>query len=78
VDTHRLSVLARSERTSVDAKVPPPPPPPSSPEVKREAVQLPRSSGRAIPQLAKELGVSPQPLRNRRAQIGVDEGVLRA
>lgn len=34
--------------------------PPYSEEFKREAVQLLRSSGRPIPQLAKELGVSPQ------------------
>ena len=38
--------------------------PPYSQEFKREAVQLLRSSGRPIPQLAKELGVSPQSLRN--------------
>ena len=34
--------------------------PPYSPEFRREAVQLLRASGRSIPQLAKELGVSPQ------------------
>lgn len=49
-------------------------PPPYSPEFKREAVQLLRSSGRPIPQLAKELGVSPQSLRNWRAQVNVNEG----
>jgi transposase len=49
-------------------------PPPYSKEFKREAVQLLRSSGRAIPQLASELGVSPQSLRNWRAQIDVDDG----
>ena len=38
--------------------------PPYTQEFRREAVQLLRSSGRPIPQLAKELGVSPQSLRN--------------
>jgi transposase len=48
--------------------------PPYSKEFKREAVQLLRSSDRPIPQLAKELGVSPQSLRNWSRQIDVDEG----
>jgi transposase len=48
--------------------------PPYSPEFRREAVQLLRSSGRSIPQLAKELGVSPQSLRNWATQRDVDEG----
>jgi transposase len=48
--------------------------PPYSKEFKREAVQLLRSSGRSIPQLAKELGVSPQSLRNWASQRDVDEG----
>ena len=48
--------------------------PPYSPEFRREAVQLLRSSGRSVPQLAKELGVSPQTLRNWAAQRDVDEG----
>lgn len=48
--------------------------PPYSPEFRREAVQLLRSSGRSIPQLAKELGVSPQSLRNWSTQRDVDEG----
>ncbi len=48
--------------------------PPYSPQFRREAVQLLRSSDRSIPQLAKELGVSPQSLRNWSAQIDVDEG----
>jgi transposase len=43
-------------------------------EFKREAVQLLSSSGRSIPQLADELGYSPQSLRNRSRQIDVDEG----
>jgi transposase len=45
-----------------------------STEFKREAVQLLRSSGRSIPQLADELGCSPQSLRNWSRQIDVDEG----
>jgi transposase len=34
------------------------------PEFRREAVELVRSSRRSIPQIADELGVSPQSLRN--------------
>lgn len=48
--------------------------PPYSQEFKREAVQLLRTSGRSIPQLADELGCSPQSLRNWSRQIDVDEG----
>jgi len=48
--------------------------PPYSQEFKREAVRLLRSSGRPIPQLARELGVSPQSLRNWASQRDVDEG----
>ena len=44
-----------------------------SKEFRREAVQLLRSSGRPVPQLAKELGVAPQSLRNWAAQLAVDE-----
>ena len=47
---------------------------PYSKEFKREAVQLLRSSGRPVPQLAAELGVSPQSLRNWGSQVDVDEG----
>jgi transposase len=47
---------------------------PYSKEFKREAVQLLRSSGRSVPQLARELGVSPQSLRNWASQRDVDEG----
>lgn len=48
--------------------------PPYSQEFKREAVQLLRTGGRSIPQLADELGCSPQSLRNWSRQIDVDEG----
>jgi transposase len=43
-------------------------------EFRREAVRLLRSSGRSVPQLARELGCSPQSLRNWSRQIDVDEG----
>ena len=48
--------------------------PPYSKEFKQGAVALLRSSGRPIPQLAKELGCSPQSLRGWAAQVDVDEG----
>ncbi len=48
--------------------------PPYSEEFRREAVGLLRSSGRTVPQLAAELGCSPQSLRNWSRQIDVDEG----
>ena len=48
--------------------------PPYSEEFRREAVALLRSSGRSIPQLAVELGVSPQSLRNWRRQVELDGG----
>jgi transposase len=48
--------------------------PPYPLEFRREAVELLRSSGKTIPQLASELGVSPQSLRNWSRQIDVDEG----
>ena len=38
--------------------------PPYSLEFRQEAVRLLRTSGRSVPQLADELGVSPQSLRN--------------
>ena len=43
-------------------------------EFRREAVRLLRSSDRSVPQLARELGVSPQSLRNWSTQVLVDEG----
>ena len=48
--------------------------PPYSEEFRLEAVRLLRSSGRTIPQLARELGCSPQSLRNWANQLDVDEG----
>jgi transposase len=48
--------------------------PPYSEEFRREAVRLLRSSGRPIPQLAAELGVSPQSLRNWSKQVSLDSG----
>src|SRR3954451_1565864 len=48
--------------------------PPYSLEFRREAVRLLRTSGRSIPQLSRELGCSPQSLRNWSRQIDVDEG----
>ena len=43
-------------------------------EFRREAVALLRSSGKSVPQLAGELGVSPQSLRNWARQLEVDAG----
>src|SRR5215207_9642549 len=43
-------------------------------EFRREAVELLKRSGKSVPQLASELGVSPQSLRNWARQIDVDEG----
>lgn len=43
-------------------------------EFRREAVRLLESSGRSVPQLAEELGVAPQSLRNWRRQLDVEEG----
>ena len=48
--------------------------PPYSLEFRAEAVRLLRSSGRAVPQLARELGCSPQSLRNWARQLDVDDG----
>ena len=48
--------------------------PPYSLEFRREAVRLLRSSGRSVPQLARELGCSQQSLRNWSRQLDVDEG----
>jgi transposase len=48
--------------------------PPYPLEFRREAVRLLRTSDRSVPQLAKELGCSPQSLRNWARQLDVDEG----
>jgi transposase len=48
--------------------------PPYSLEFRREAVSLLRASGRSVPQLARELGCSPQSLRNWSRQLDVDDG----
>jgi transposase-like protein len=47
--------------------------PPYPLEFRREAVRLLKTSGRSVPQLAKELGCSPQSLRNWARQLDVDE-----
>ena len=47
---------------------------PYSLEFRLEAVRLLRSSNPTIPQLAKELGCSPQSLRNWSRQLDVDDG----
>jgi transposase len=43
-------------------------------EFRREAVELLWRSGKSVPELAAELGVSPQSLRNWARQIDVDAG----
>ena len=48
--------------------------PPYSKEFRAEAVRLLRSSGRPIPQLARELGCSEQSLRNWSRHVEVDDG----
>jgi transposase len=48
--------------------------PPYSLEFRREAVRLLRTSERSVPQLARELGCSPQSLRNWARQLDVDAG----
>ena len=48
--------------------------PPYPLEFRREAVRLLRISGRSIPQLATELGCSPQSLRNWSRRLDVDGG----
>jgi transposase len=44
------------------------------PEFKAEAVRLVRSSGRSIPQIAKELGISDNSLRSWLKQAQIDQG----
>ena len=43
-------------------------------EFRREAVGLLKRSGKSVPVLAAELGVSPQSLRNWARQIDIDAG----
>ena len=43
-------------------------------EFRREAVSLLKRSGKSVPVLAAELGVSPQSLRNWNRQLDVDAG----
>jgi transposase len=49
-------------------------PAPYPEDFRREAVRLLRSSGKSVPQLASELGVSPQSLRNWARQMDLDGG----
>ncbi len=48
--------------------------PPYPEEFRREAVQLARSSGKSVPEVAKDLGISDQALRNWLRQADVDDG----
>ncbi len=48
--------------------------PPYPEEFRREAIKLLRRGDRSIPELARDLGVSPQSLRNWSKQLDVDEG----
>jgi transposase len=43
-------------------------------EFRREAVELLKRSGKSVPVLVSELGVSPQSLRNWARQIDIDKG----
>ena len=45
-----------------------------SPEFKRDAVELVRSSGRGVTEVARELGVSPEGLRGWVKQARIDAG----
>ena len=51
--------------------------PPYPEDFRRDAVALVRSSEKSIPVLARELGVSPQSLRNWAKQTQLDSGVRR-
>lgn len=48
--------------------------PPYPPEFRREAVELVRSSGRKLKEIAADLGVTEQTLRNWTKQSDVDAG----
>jgi transposase len=43
-------------------------------DFRREAVELLKRSGKSVRMLARELGVSPQSLRNCARQIEIDQG----
>jgi len=49
--------------------------PPYPPEFRAEAVRLVRQSGKSIPGIARDLGVSDQSLRNWVRQADLDTGV---
>jgi transposase len=48
--------------------------PPYSMEFRAEAVRLLRRGDRTIPELSRDLGCSPQSLRNWSRQLAIDEG----
>jgi transposase len=48
--------------------------PPYPEDFRRDAVRLLRRGDRSVPELARDLGVSQQSLRNWSAQLDVDEG----
>ena len=52
----------------------PPTKPPYPPEFRREAVQLAQNTDRSIAQVARDLGISDQTLRNWIKQADVDAG----
>jgi transposase len=52
----------------------PPTKPPYTPEFRREAVQLAQNADRSIAQVARDLGISNQTLRNWIKQADVDAG----
>ena len=49
--------------------------PPYPPEFRAEAVRLVRQSGKSVPQIARDLGVSDQSLRNWVRQADLDTGL---
>ncbi len=48
--------------------------PPYPPQFRAEAVELARTSGKSIPTIARELGISDQALRDWVKQAGIDAG----
>jgi len=67
---HLTACVERLRQGGVDAPTKPPYPP----EFRREAVQLTRTSERSIAQVARDLGISNQTLRNWIKQADVDAG----